>query len=106
MVMIAMSSISIGVIQSYIDRDISMLIKLESSDILRCDQKNASKCVSGMWQFIPYLLLTCGEILFSISGINLAYQEVGNRTKASASSMWLLTVAIGNLLVKDKSKCF
>lgn len=99
MVLVALSSVSIGIIQHFIDRDTTMLVQTLGSEIIMCDQTDAGKCMSGQWQFISYFLLTCGEVLFSISGINLAYQEVGARTKASATSFWLVTIAFGNFIV-------
>lgn len=54
--------------------------------------------VSIMYQWIPYLLITIGEVLFSISGLNLCYEQVGKQMKASAAALWLLTSAIANLL--------
>ena len=114
MILLAVATAAIGVLQLIIDKDTSMLVsnvmresdlnhktrlEFESSSELVCDQNNSSKCVSAAWHLLPYFLLTCGEILFSISGLNLAYQEVGKLTKASATSLWLFTVAIGNLAV-------
>jgi dipeptide/tripeptide permease len=57
-----------------------------------------SEWMSIMFQWIPYLIITTGEILFSISGLNFTYEQVGKRMKASAAALWLLTSAFGNLL--------
>ncbi|KAJ3288386.1 hypothetical protein HK104_008196 [Borealophlyctis nickersoniae] len=46
---------------------------------------------------IPYLIMTTGEVLFSISGLNFTYQEVGKRTKSSCAALWLLGTALGNV---------
>ncbi|KAI9003925.1 POT family-domain-containing protein [Hyaloraphidium curvatum] len=54
--------------------------------------------VSIMWQWIPYFVMTIGEVLFSISGLNFTYEQVGSKMKASAAALWLLTSAIANLL--------
>lgn len=48
---------------------------------------------------IPYFVMTTGEILFSISGLNFTYQEVGKRTKSSCAALWLLGTALGNIFV-------
>ncbi|KNC96098.1 uncharacterized protein SPPG_09544 [Spizellomyces punctatus DAOM BR117] len=46
---------------------------------------------------IPYFIMTTGEILFSISGLNFTYMEVGKRTKSSCAALWLLGTALGNV---------
>jgi dipeptide/tripeptide permease len=53
---------------------------------------------STAWFIIPYFIITTGEVLFSISGLNFTYTEVGKRMKSSCAALWLLTVAVGNLL--------
>ncbi|KAJ3203993.1 hypothetical protein HDU67_009820, partial [Dinochytrium kinnereticum] len=50
------------------------------------------------WQVLIYLVITTGEVLFSISGLNFTYVEVGKRMKSSCAAIWLLYVGIGNLL--------
>ena len=54
---------------------------------------------SSAWFILPYVIVTIGEVLFSISGLNFAYSEVGPRLKSTCAALWLLTVAFGNLLV-------
>ncbi|TPX61126.1 hypothetical protein SpCBS45565_g07321 [Spizellomyces sp. 'palustris'] len=46
---------------------------------------------------LPYFIMTTGEILFSISGLNFTYMEVGKRTKSSCAALWLLGTALGNV---------
>ncbi|KAI9095918.1 POT family-domain-containing protein [Phlyctochytrium arcticum] len=53
---------------------------------------------------VPYFIITAGEVLFSISGLNLTYQEVGKRTKASCGAIWLCTSALGNFLAARLTK--
>ena len=55
--------------------------------------------VSVFWQLPQYTLLTIGEVLFSISGLEFAYQQAPQSMKSLLSAFWLLTVAIGNLVV-------
>jgi dipeptide/tripeptide permease len=54
---------------------------------------------SLLWQIPIYFVSTCGEILFSISGLNFSYTEVGPRLKSTCAAIWLMYVAIGNVLV-------
>ncbi len=54
--------------------------------------------VSVMWQMIPYLILTCAEIMISITGLEFAYTQAPKSMKSTIMSFWLLTVFVGNLL--------
>lgn len=48
---------------------------------------------------IFYTIMTTVEILVSISGLAYSYEEAPESLKAFVSSLWLLPVAIGNVLV-------
>lgn len=56
-----------------------------------------SEDFSILWMIVPYSVLTIAEVLFAISGLNFTYSQVGGRTKSVSSSLWLLTIALGNL---------
>lgn len=56
-------------------------------------------CVHVLWQFPQYFLLTCGEIMLSITGLEFAYSQAPESMKSVCSAAWLLTVAAGNLIV-------
>jgi POT family proton-dependent oligopeptide transporter len=51
------------------------------------------------WQIIPFLLLTIGEVMVSITGLEFAYTQAPNRMKSTIMGFWLLTIALGNVLV-------
>lgn len=51
------------------------------------------------YQLIQILVITAGEIMFSISGLSFAYAEAPQSMKSVISATWLLTVAFGNLIV-------
>lgn len=51
------------------------------------------------WQLFQIFVITCGEIMFSISGLTFAYAEAPQSMKSVISAIWLLTVAVGNLIV-------
>ncbi|CAF4235298.1 unnamed protein product [Rotaria sordida] len=52
-----------------------------------------------LWQIIQYILLTVAEILVSITGLIFAYSQAPKRYKSVIMSAWLLTTAIGDLIV-------
>ncbi|ORY35166.1 hypothetical protein BCR33DRAFT_722514 [Rhizoclosmatium globosum] len=54
--------------------------------------------VSILNQIFLYFILTVAECLFSVSGLQFAYVEVGKRTKSFCSALWLLTTAIGSFM--------
>lgn len=54
--------------------------------------------VSAFWIVVPYFLLTSGEILVSVTGLEFAYTQAPRSVKSSVMSIWFLTVAGGNLL--------
>lgn len=55
--------------------------------------------VSVAWQLIPYLLITMGEVLVSITGLEFAYSQAPKRMKSTIMGFWLLTVSLGNVFV-------
>ncbi|KAJ3006805.1 UNVERIFIED_CONTAM: hypothetical protein HDU68_003883 [Siphonaria sp. JEL0065] len=50
------------------------------------------------WQIVMYFFITLSEVLFSISGLNFCYVEVGKRTKSFCAALWLFTVGTGSFL--------
>jgi POT family proton-dependent oligopeptide transporter len=54
--------------------------------------------VSVAWQIIPYLLLTIGEVMVSVTGLEFAYTQAPRRMKSTVMGFWLLTVTLGNIL--------
>lgn len=58
-----------------------------------------SGCVHVLWQIPQYFILTCGEVMLSITGLEFAYSQAPENMKAVCVSAWLLTVAFGNLIV-------
>jgi dipeptide/tripeptide permease len=55
--------------------------------------------ISIFYQLLQYIILSAGEIMFSISGLAFAYSEAPQTMKSILQAAWLITVAFGNLIV-------
>ena len=55
--------------------------------------------VSVLWQIIPFALLTTGEVLVSVTGLEFAYTQAPRAMKSTIMSFWMLTMTFGNVLV-------
>ncbi|GIY30504.1 peptide transporter family 1 [Caerostris extrusa] len=55
--------------------------------------------LSILWQIPSYAILTVGEIMFSITGLEFSYSQAPQSMKSVVQAAWLLTVAFGNLIV-------
>lgn len=60
--------------------------------------------VNVMWQFFPYLIITCAEVMISITGLEFSYTQAPRSMKSAIMSIWLLTVFFGNLITAYVSK--
>lgn len=54
---------------------------------------------SVWWQILAYVILSAGEVLVSITGLEYAYTQSPKSMKSTMNAIWLLTVALGNLFV-------
>jgi POT family proton-dependent oligopeptide transporter len=48
------------------------------------------------WQMLSYVILTLGEAMVSITGLEFSYTQAPNRMKSAVMAMWLFTVSLGN----------
>ncbi|XP_077997933.1 solute carrier family 15 member 2-like [Glandiceps talaboti] len=55
--------------------------------------------VNIFWQIPQYFVITCGEVMFSITGLEFSYAQAPASMKSSLQACWLLTIAVGNLIV-------
>ena len=60
---------------------------------------DAGDTVSILWQMLPYVLLTLGEVLVSATGLEFAYSQAPLAMKGTIMSFWNLSVTVGNLWV-------
>jgi POT family proton-dependent oligopeptide transporter len=51
------------------------------------------------WQVIQYAIMTIGEVMVSITGLEFAYTQAPKKMKSTVMGFWLLTVTLGNVLV-------
>jgi solute carrier family 15 oligopeptide transporter 1 len=52
-----------------------------------------------LWLLPQYIVITVGEVLFSITGLEFSYSQAPESMKSVVQAAWLLTVAFGNLIV-------
>uniref|UniRef100_A0ACB8FJG3 Uncharacterized protein n=1 Tax=Sphaerodactylus townsendi TaxID=933632 RepID=A0ACB8FJG3_9SAUR len=55
--------------------------------------------VSMAWQIPQYFILTCAEVVFSVTGLSFSYDQAPSNMKSVLQAGWLLTVAVGNIIV-------
>ncbi|GAB3926304.1 POT family MFS transporter [Mucilaginibacter myungsuensis] len=51
---------------------------------------------SVWWQIFAYVILSAGEVMVSITGLEYAYTQAPKSMKSTMGAIWLLTVAAGN----------
>uniref|UniRef100_A0A4W4HGX8 Solute carrier family 15 member 1 n=1 Tax=Electrophorus electricus TaxID=8005 RepID=A0A4W4HGX8_ELEEL len=51
------------------------------------------------WQIPQYFLMTTGEVVFSVTGLEFSYSQAPSNMKSVLQAGWLLTVAVGNIIV-------
>ncbi len=49
------------------------------------------------WQFLAYIILTLGETMVSITGLEFSYTQAPNKMKSAVMALWLFTVSAGNM---------
>ena len=50
------------------------------------------------WQFLAYAIVTCAEVMVSITGLEFSYTQAPKKMKSVVMSLWSLSVSAGNLL--------
>ncbi len=51
------------------------------------------------WQLLAYIIITAAEVMVYQTGLEYAYTQAPASMKSTIMSFWLLTIAIGNILV-------
>ncbi|XP_028177240.1 peptide transporter family 1-like isoform X1 [Ostrinia furnacalis] len=52
-----------------------------------------------LWLVPQYVVMTMGEVMFSVTGLEFSFTQAPASMKSVLQSVWLLTVAFGNLIV-------
>uniref|UniRef100_A0A8C5TYF7 Solute carrier family 15 member 1 n=1 Tax=Malurus cyaneus samueli TaxID=2593467 RepID=A0A8C5TYF7_9PASS len=74
-------------------------ISLDKVSCLLYFEDVAPNTVHMAWQIPQYFLLTCGEVMFSVTGVEFSYSQAPSNMKSVLQAGWLLTVAVGNIIV-------
>ncbi|VDK69830.1 unnamed protein product [Litomosoides sigmodontis] len=54
--------------------------------------------VSILWQLPQFLVITVGEVLFSVTGLEFSYSQASPNMKSVLQAVWLMTVFLGNVI--------
>lgn len=72
---------------------------LENEFTLQRHVVTPSNSLHMLWLVPQYVVITAGEVMFSITGLQFSYSQAPESMKSVIQAFWLLTVAIGNMLV-------
>lgn len=67
-------------------------------EVQQAEQAVSAARISLLWQLIPYLVITIGEICISVVGLELAFAAAPAAMKSFVTACWLLTISLGSLL--------
>lgn len=54
--------------------------------------------VNILWQLPQFFVITLGEMLFSVTGLEFSYSQAAPSMKSVLQALWLLTTFLGNLI--------
>uniref|UniRef100_A0A1I7RTF6 Peptide MFS transporter n=2 Tax=Bursaphelenchus xylophilus TaxID=6326 RepID=A0A1I7RTF6_BURXY len=76
------------------------VVVLDLSDITSNGEQTIVRpnTVNILWQIPQYVIISAGEILFGISGLEFSYSEAAPNMKSVLQAMWLMTTFFGNLI--------
>ncbi|CAL8389217.1 unnamed protein product [Boreogadus saida] len=66
---------------------------------LRLEEDIGPNVVHMAWQIPQYFLMTMGEVVFSVTGLEFSYSQAPSNMKSVLQAGWLFTVAVGNIIV-------
>ena len=62
--------------------------------------------VSMWWQLAAYAVLTLGEVLISVTGLELAYSAAPKSMKSFITALWFVPIFFANLLSSQLAKTY
>jgi POT family proton-dependent oligopeptide transporter len=65
---------------------------------------DAGQPLHALWQLPQYVLLTTGEVLVSVTGLEFSYTQAPRSMRSTIMSIWYLAVGSGNLFTALVSK--
>ena len=71
---------------------------LNSGFIMSVQEITAPNSMSMLWLIPQYVIMTLGEVMYSVTGLAFSYAEAPPSMKAVIQACWLLTVAFGNVI--------
>lgn len=51
-----------------------------------------------LWQLPQFIVITLGEILFSVTGLEFSYSQAAPTMKSVLQALWLMTTFFGNVI--------
>lgn len=61
-------------------------------------EASPANSINMLWLVPQYVVMTMGEVMFSVTGLSFSYEQAPESMKSVVTSFWLLTVAFGNLI--------
>ena len=55
--------------------------------------------MSMLWLFPQYIVMTLGEVMYSVTGLHFSFSQAPESMKSVLMGCWHLTIAFGNLIV-------
>lgn len=93
----------LGVVSFIVAAGLQYLIDAKGTFAPNPEDPMTQMCVSGcvhvLWQIPQYIIITAAEILLSITGMTFSYSQAPDSMKSVCQAFWLLTIALGNLVV-------
>ncbi|KAL3998467.1 POT family protein [Acanthocheilonema viteae] len=69
-----------------------------TEDIINVYTVVRSNTVSILWQLPQFFVITVGEVLFSVTGLEFSYSQAPSDMKSVLQAIWLMTVFLGNVI--------
>ncbi len=60
---------------------------------------DAGNSISALWMILPYVILTAGEVLVSVTGLEFIYTQAPRAAKSTLMGLWYVVISIGSGLV-------